>query len=160
MSSPLPQNPDKMKRIFTGLPLRTADLILLILASQNIRAGKSKGPRGIDILTASDQAEEATSQVAAYFRENRSSSEPVSHSAAMPAGFSSAAVFMIMALLAVVHIKIEVTGPRWDYILAYGISGMYLFQGETFRAVTALFLHSDTAHLLGTWPVFFCLPDL
>ncbi len=138
-----------MKRIFTGLPLRTADLILLILASQNIRAGKSKGPRGIDILTASDQAEEATSQVAAYFRENRSSSEPVSHSAAMPAGFSSAAVFMIMALLAVVHIKIEVTGPRWDYILAYGISGMYLFQGETFRAVTALFLHSDTAHLLG-----------
>ncbi len=57
-----------MKRIFTGLPLRTADLILLILASQNIRAGNQRS-RGIDILTASDQAEEATSQVAAYFRE-------------------------------------------------------------------------------------------
>ena len=149
MTSPLSQNPDKMKCIFTGVPQRTADLILLIMASQKIRAGKSKGSRGIDILIASDQADEAISQVAAYFRENPSVSEPVSASAAMPAGFLSATVFMIMGLLAAVHFGIEMTGARWDFILAYGVSGMYLSQGETFRAITALFLHSDTAHLLG-----------
>ena len=138
-----------MKRIFTGMTSRTADLILLVLASQNIRARKSTGPRGVDILTASDQADEATSQVAAYFRENRSGSEPVSPSAAMPAGFVSPTIFVIMGLLAVIHMGIEMTGSRWEYILAYGASGMYIFQGETFRAVTALFLHSDTSHLLG-----------
>ncbi len=149
MSSPLPQNPDKMKRIFTGMTSRDADLILLILASQNIRAGKSKGLRGIDILTASDQTDEAVSQVAAYFRENPPISEPISPSAAMPAGFLSVTVFMIMGLLTAVHFGIERTGARWDFILAYGVSGMYLSQGETFRAVTALLLHSDTAHLLG-----------
>ena len=149
MTSPLSQNPDKMKPIFTGVPRRTADLILLILASQKIRAGKSKGPRGIDILIASGQADEAISQVAAYFRENPSVSEPVSPSGAMPAGFLSATVVMIMGLLTAVHFGIEMTGARWDFILAYGVSGMYIFQGDTFRAVTALFLHSDTAHLLG-----------
>lgn len=138
-----------MKRIFTGMTSRDADLILLILASQNIHAGKSKGLRGIDILTASDQTDVAVSQVAAYFRENPSISEPISPSAAMPAGFLSVTVFMIMGLLTAVHFGIERTGARWDFILAYGVSGMYLSQGETFRAVTALFLHSDTAHLLG-----------
>lgn len=149
MTSPLSQNPDKMKPIFRRVPPGTADLILLILASQKIRAGKSKAPRGIDILTASDQADEAVSQVAAYFRENPSVSGPVSASVAMPAGFVSVTVFMIMGLVAAVHLGIEAAGARWDFILAYGVSGMYLFQGETFRAVTALFLHSDTSHLLG-----------
>lgn len=133
----------------------TADLILLILASQNIRAKKSTGSHGIDILTFSEQADEATSQVAAYFKENRSDSEPVSSAAAMPAGFVSPTVFVIMGLLAVIHLGIEITGTRWEYILAYGSSGMYIFQGETFRAVTALFLHSDTAHLLGNLAGFF-----
>lgn len=144
-----------MKRIFTGMTSGTADLILLILASQNIRAKKSTGSHGIDILTFSEQADEATSQVAAYFKENRSDSEPVSSAAAMPAGFVSPTVFVIMGLLAVIHLGIEITGTRWEYILAYGSSGMYIFQGETFRAVTALFLHSDTAHLLGNLAGFF-----
>lgn len=158
MSLPLPQNPDKMKRIFTGMTSRNADLILLILASQNIRARKSTGSRGIDISTFSDQADEATSQVAAYFRENRSGFEPVSSAAAIPAGFVSPGIFIIMGLLAVIHMGIEMTGTRWDYILAYGSSGMYIFQGDTYRAVTALFLHSDTAHLLGNLAGIFYLP--
>lgn len=149
MTSPLSQNRDKMKRIFKGVPPRTADLILLILVSQKIPAKKATGLRGIDILVASDQTDAAVSQVAAYFRENPCVSEPVSPSAALPAGFVSVTIFMIMGLMTAVHLGIERTGNRWDYILDYGVSGMYLFQGETFRAITALFLHSDTAHLLG-----------
>lgn len=149
MSSPLPQNPDKMKRIFTGMTSRNADLILLILASQNIYARKSTGAHGIDISTFSDQADEAAFQVAAYFRENRSGSEPASSAAAIPAGFVSPGIFIIMGLQAVIHLGIEWIDTRWSYILAYGASGMYIFQGDTYRAVTALFLHSDTGHLLG-----------
>ena len=138
-----------MKRIFFGMTSRNADLILLILASQNIRARKTMGTSGIDISTFSNQADEATAQVAAYFKENRSDPGPAASLSGMPAGFVSFTVFMIMGLLAVIHLGIEVTGTRWEHILAYGASGMYIFQGDTFRAVTALFLHSDTAHLLG-----------
>ncbi|MEX1299338.1 MAG: rhomboid family intramembrane serine protease [Desulfotignum sp.] len=138
-----------MKRIFAGLTSRSADLILLILASQNIRARKTRGTGGIDISTFPDQADNATAQVAAYFKENRFDPGPVSSLTEMPAGFTSLTVFIIMGLLAAIHIGIEVTGTRWEHILAYGSSGMYISQGDTFRAVTALFLHSDTSHLLG-----------
>ncbi len=138
-----------MKRIFVGMTSRTADLILLILASQNIFAQKSTGPRGIEIRVFPDQAAKATHHVAAYFRENQTDPDPVFPPASTPAGFMSPAVFVIMGLLALIHIAIEMTGTRWEHILTYGSSGMYIFQGETFRAVTALLLHSDTAHLLG-----------
>jgi rhomboid protease GluP len=143
----LPQNPDKMKRIFAGRSSQAADLILLILASQNIFAKKSHGPRGFDILTYHDQAARAKSHVAAYVKENQTASEYLP--APGSSGFASPAVFVIMGLLTAIHVGIEMTGTRWDHILAYGASAMYILQGETFRAVTALFLHSDEAHLLG-----------
>ncbi len=34
-------------------------------------------------------------------------------------------------------------------ILKYGASALYILQGETYRAITALFLHSDIQHLVG-----------
>jgi rhomboid protease GluP len=145
----LPQNPDKMKRIFAGRSSQAADLILLILASQNIFAKKSHGPRGFDILTYHDQAARAKSHVAAYVRENPPVSEHLTAPAPGSSGFTTPAVFVIMGLLTAIHIGIEMTGTRWDHIVAYGASAMYILQGETFRAVTALFLHSDAAHLLG-----------
>jgi rhomboid protease GluP len=145
----LPQNRDKMKRIFAGQSSRAADLILLILASQNIYAQKSNGPRGIDILTYPEQAGKAKSHVAAYVRENPPAPDHLTGPAPASLGFTTPAVFVIMGLLTAIHIWIEMTGTRWDHILAYGASAMYILQGETFRAVTALFLHSDGAHLLG-----------
>ncbi|MCF8092896.1 MAG: rhomboid family intramembrane serine protease [Desulfotignum sp.] len=138
-----------MKRIFAGRSAASADLILLILASQNISAHKSFSARGIDILTSPEQAAAARSHVAAYFRENHSGKTQPSALPAGPSGFATPAAFVIMGLLAAIHMGIDMTGTRWDHILAYGASSMFICQGETFRAVTALFLHSDTAHLLG-----------
>lgn len=149
MHTHVPQNQDKLKRIFAGRSGESADLILLILASQNIFARKSFGTRGIDILTSPEQAAEARFHVAAYFRENRTSRNLLPALPAGPSGFATPAAFVIMGLLAAIHMGIDMSGTRWDHILAYGASSMFIRQGETFRAVTALFLHSDTAHLLG-----------
>jgi rhomboid protease GluP len=149
MYMPLPQNQDKMKRIFAGRSSETADLILLILASQNIAAQKRPGPEGIDILTSVAQAAAAKSQISAYFKENQTGEKPLPALPVGASGFTTPAVFVIMGLLTAIHIGIDITNTRWDHILAYGASAMYILQGETFRAITALFLHSDTAHLLG-----------
>ncbi|HKL00316.1 MAG TPA: rhomboid family intramembrane serine protease, partial [Desulfotignum sp.] len=138
-----------MKRIFAGRSAASADLILLILASQNIAAQKHYTSRGVDILTTPEQAAAARSHVAAYFRENRTTRNPLPALPAGPSGFTTPAAFVIMGLLTAIHMGIEMTGTRWDHILAYGASSMFIRQGETFRAITALFLHSDTAHLLG-----------
>ncbi len=138
-----------MKCIFAGRSPQAADLILLILASQNIYARKSHGPKGIDILTYSEQSATAKSHVAAYVKENPPAPEPLPALTSGSSGFTAPAVFVIMGLLTLIHVAIEMTGTRWDHILAYGASAMYILQGETFRAVTALFLHSDAAHLLG-----------
>jgi rhomboid protease GluP len=145
----LPQKTDKMNRIFEGVSSRSADLILLILASQNIAAQKSCGPRGTDILTFPEQAAAAKAHVAAYFKENRAAADPLPALPTGPSGFTTPAAFVIMALLTAIHAGIALTGTRWEIILAYGASAMFILQGETFRAVTALFLHSDTSHLLG-----------
>jgi rhomboid protease GluP len=149
MYMPLPQNRDKMKRIFVGRSNETADLILLILASQNIAAQKRKAPGGIDILTSVEHAAAAQSQVTAYFKENQTSEKPLPALPVGPSGFTTPTAFVIMGLLTAIHIGIDIGSSRWDHILAYGASAMYILQGETFRAITALFLHSDTAHLLG-----------
>ena len=149
MHTHVPQNQEKLKRIFAGRSAASADLILLILASQNISAHKSFSPRGIDIFTSPEQAASARSHVAAYLRENRPSPSPLTALPAGPSGFAAPAAFVIMGLLAAIHLGIDIAGNRWDQILAYGASSMFIRQGETFRAVTALFLHSDTAHLLG-----------
>ena len=34
-------------------------------------------------------------------------------------------------------------------VLKYGASALFILQGETYRAITALFLHADAQHLLG-----------
>ncbi|MFN2359228.1 MAG: rhomboid family intramembrane serine protease, partial [Desulfotignum sp.] len=138
-----------MKRIFAGRSSETADLILLILASQNIAAQKRPGPEGIDIMTSVEQAAAAKLQVAAYFKENQAGEKPLPALPVGTSGFTTPAAFVIMGVLTAIHIGINMSGTRWEHILAYGASAMYIHQGETFRVITALFLHSDTAHLLG-----------
>ena len=93
MHTHVPQNQEKLKRIFAGRSAASADLILLILASQNISARKSFSPRGIDIFTFPEQAAAARSHVAAYFRENRSGSPPLTALTAGPSGFAAPAAF-------------------------------------------------------------------
>jgi rhomboid protease GluP len=139
----------ELEKIHTSLTGKKANLILLILASQNIDAHTRQHHDQFDILVTADKADKALAAIDAYHRENkflrlRQQLQQVSLSS-----FSSIPTFIIMALLCIIHFIGQYYNIHEQMVLHYGSSALYIFQGETFRAVTALFLHADLQHLLG-----------
>jgi rhomboid protease GluP len=145
-----------MERIFKNLPRKKADLILLILASQGIiaRLEKQLPPHGsnqalqFDILVPGEHRERACKNVDQYFRENKFFGLPKKIQEFEISSFNAPAAYVIMALLFAVHL-LCLWGIHREIVLKWGASSLYISQGETFRAITALFLHSDGQHLLG-----------
>ncbi len=142
-----------MESIFTGSihnknSRKQADLILVVLASQSVRAVIDTGPDGLyDILVPDDDVFNAQQQLNQYARENKAVPRPVPH---VPTGiFFSPATLALAFFLAAIHYIITTRGLHKQAILDFGSSSYYLSQGQSFRAVTALFLHSNTEHLIG-----------
>ena len=157
----------KMESIFTDLPGKKADLILLILASQGIEAQginsrvmKSRigekqnkpelfpGDR-FDILVYPEKRKAAVESVDQYFRENKSFRLLAKLQEFEISSFISPVAFIIMGLLLFIHLLCLRFNIQREMILKFGASALFIGQGETFRAVTALFLHSNGQHLLG-----------
>lgn len=143
----------KMKSIFTGSihnenSRKQADLILVLLASQSVRAVIDTGPDGsCNILVPDDDVFKARQQLKKYARENKAVPGPPPH---VPAQiFFSPTALALAFFLAAIHYILITRGLHKQAILNFGASSYYLSQGQSFRAVTALFLHSDTEHLLG-----------
>lgn len=137
-------------RVFrAGITAEKADLDILILASQGIDTRTVNTGNLFDILVRPPQLEKARQAVRAYERENeKPACQPLPE--ALPlSSFKSMTAFSIMGLLTVIHILCHICQVREQAILTYGASALYILQGETYRAVTALFLHADTRHLLG-----------
>ena len=147
----------EMERIFKNLPQKKADLILLILASQNIGArvekkltpGESGQVRQFDILVFREQTADAVKSVDQYFRENKFFGLPKRIQEVEISSFNTPAAYVIMGLLLAIHLICLKLGIHREMILQFGASSLYIGQGETFRAITALFLHSDGQHILG-----------
>ncbi len=147
----------EMERIFKNLPQKKADLILLILASQNIGArvekkltpGESGQVRQFDILVFREQTADAVKSVDQYFRENKFFGLPKRIQEVEISSFNTPAAYVIMGLLLAIHLICLKLGIHREMILKFGASSLYIGQGETFRAITALFLHSDGQHILG-----------
>nr|WP_319395470.1 rhomboid family intramembrane serine protease [uncultured Desulfobacter sp.] len=142
-----------MKSIFTGSihnknSRKQADLIMVVLASQSVRAVIDTAPDGsCDIYVSDDDVFKARQQLERYRMENKDIPHPVSH---VPSGFFfSPAALALAFFLAAIHYFIATRGLHKQAILNFGSSSYYLGQGQNFRAVTALFLHSDTDHLIG-----------
>jgi len=151
------REPMEMERIFKNLPQKKADLILLILASQNIdtrvekQPDPSKSGRALqfDILVSREQAAGAIKSVEQYFRENKFFGIPKKIQAFEISSFNTPAAYTIMVLLVAVHLTCLKLNLHREMIFKFGASSLYIGQGETYRAITALFLHSDGQHLLG-----------
>lgn len=142
-----------MKSIFTGSihnknSRKQADLILVVLASQSVRAVIDTSSDGsCNILVPDDDVFKARQQLKKYAGENKAAPRPVSH---VPARiFFSPATLALSFFLAAIHYIITTRGLHKQAILDFGSSSYYLSQGQNFRAVTALFLHSNTEHLIG-----------
>ncbi|HKL82633.1 MAG TPA: rhomboid family intramembrane serine protease [Desulfobacter sp.] len=142
-----------MESIFTGSAYnknsrKQADLILMILASQSVSAVIDTGPDGsYNILVPNEDVFKARQQLKKYARENKTDPRPASQ---LPTRiFFSPQALALTFFLAAIHYIITTRGLHRQAIMDFGSSSYYLSQGQSFRAVTALFLHSDTEHLIG-----------
>lgn len=135
--------------IYFKVSAKKANLILLILASQNINAQTQKNEGYFDILVAESQAEAALSAVHTYDMENRFSRIRHQIQSIPVSSFFSPAAFVIMGILCAIHAAGIYYGTQEMLILKYGASALYILQGENYRAVTALFFHADVQHVLG-----------
>jgi membrane associated rhomboid family serine protease len=57
--------------------------------------------------------------------------------------------YTLMLLLMAIHMVCIRLNIHDRIIYQYGASALFILQGETYRAITALFLHADARHLLG-----------
>ena len=139
----------ELKKIFTNLPAKDADLIILILTSQNIETKIKRQNSLFDILINTRDEKKAFLMVEAYQKENRFFRLRQQLQAFPISSFKSYTAFCIMGLLSLIHAVCIYYNIHETMILKYGASALYILQGETYRAITALFLHSDVRHLLG-----------
>lgn len=145
-----------MKCIFKGRDRKRTDIILLVLASQSITATLEKLPDGNwGILVQEIDTDSARQHIQKYDLENRSVNKKIQK--LQPSTFSAPAILCLIALLGLIHLLTIKTGYHNRAIFQFGASPYFLEQGETFRAVTALFLHSDIRHLLGNMAGFIVL---
>jgi membrane associated rhomboid family serine protease len=141
-------NPD-MEKLFTHLSGKKADLIILILASQNIKNHVEQENRLFNILVNKSDMETARIMVEAYYRENKFFRIKQTLQEIPISSFKSYPAFCIMGLLWIIHAACLHYHIHQAMILKYGASALFILQGETYRAITALFLHSDARHLVG-----------
>ena len=143
----------KMQSIYTcnihnKEKMRQANLILVILASQSVKAVIHTDASGTFTIQVEDiDIRTAENQLRQYQKENVI--VPKASAQAPTLIFFSPPAIAVALFLAGLHYFITTHGLHRQAVLEFGSSSYYLHQGQSFRAVTALFLHSNTEHLLG-----------
>ncbi|NOX34765.1 MAG: rhomboid family intramembrane serine protease [Deltaproteobacteria bacterium] len=138
-----------LKKLYTGLPAKKADLIILILSSQKIKTRIERQNHLFDVLVNHDDKKKAFSAVETYYKENRFFRLKQQFDEIPMLSFKSYPAFFIMGIFWFVHGFCLYYHIHEDMIQKYGASALFILQGETYRAITALFLHSDARHLVG-----------
>jgi len=138
-----------LEKLFAGLSGKKTDLIILILTSQNIETRVERNNKLFDILVDHADMEKALSIVETYYKENKFFRLKQQLQEIPISSFKSYTAFSIMGLLWLIHAFCLQYHIHEHMILKYGASALFILQGETYRAVTALLLHSDARHLAG-----------
>lgn len=138
-----------LKKLCVALPEKKANLIILILCSQQIEHVVEKEHRSFTILVDEKDMKKAIQTIETYFKENRFFRLKQQLQEFPLSSFKSITAFSIMGLLLIIHVVCLKYQIHEIMILKYGASALFILQGETYRAVTALFLHSDARHLAG-----------
>ncbi|MBU8912179.1 MAG: rhomboid family intramembrane serine protease [Desulfobacterales bacterium] len=140
---------ENLEKLFAGLSSKKTDLIILILTSQNIETRVERKNKSFDILVNHADMEKALWIVETYYKENKFFRLKQQLQEIPISSFKSYTAFSIMGLLWLIHALCLQYHIHEDMILKYGASALFILQGETYRAVTALLLHSDARHLAG-----------
>jgi membrane associated rhomboid family serine protease len=120
----------------------------LVLRSQQINHGLSAGPDGYFVTVVEPDVARSVAALRAYEDENKDFRPAPRVVERLPFERSFVAPFVAIAM----SIFFLVTGPvalRSAWFGAGTADAYRIFHGEPWRAVTALTLHADTAHVLG-----------
>lgn len=128
---------------------RAAEQLALVLAAAGIASRLADDPAGPRLLVAAEDGARARAELAAYEAENQTPPPRPSSTAAgrPPGGRRGWLPFVLVLLLA--------RGAQWrrpfgiDWTAAGAADAAAIRAGDWWRAVTALTLHADEAHLLG-----------
>jgi rhomboid protease GluP len=137
-----------MQRLFAHLSSESAKTYGLVLAATGIphKIGRSKQKFHIDVSLQNRTA--ACNAIARYLEENKNpvSTEPIL--IGMPGQKSFSALFVALVPV-VIHWAIMPGFEKQVFIQSFGSNAQQVLAGDLFRCVTALFLHTGPAHLLG-----------
>ena len=144
--------------LYSSLPQKRADLLILILASQNIPVQAIRNAHRFDLYVHKKDRSNAMDSIQQYDAENRlfrMRPPPIP-----PSFFLNRTTFIIMLIMCLVHGAGLFSGLHDQLVLKFGASSLFIRQGQTYRAITALFLHTDVRHLAGNLAglVFFAGP--
>lgn len=136
-----------MVPLFAHLSAERAHTYSLVLASAGIAHSRGRRNHRWAITVAQRDRSAAQRAVSLYLIEN-----PIrphhTETPSMPHSPSWSAVYAAL-LLAVVHIAIDGTGQQRIFYTTFGADARLILDGQLYRCVTALLLHSDWAHLIG-----------
>ncbi|HMA67034.1 MAG TPA: rhomboid family intramembrane serine protease [Desulfosalsimonadaceae bacterium] len=139
-----------MLQLFANLSAEQANICSLVLASAGIACRIRRDPHGWAVWVQQERYEEAYQAMAAYFRENRNELdwEMPEKKRSFQQGRFVESLFAAVFLMAF-HISFQYTGVHDAIVRRFGASAEAIWQGEFYRAVTALMIHADAVHLAG-----------
>lgn len=125
------------------------DLYILVLTALNIPHDVKAVGNGFLILIDEKNMEQACCHIMTYFKENPDEGSGEEKATTRPLHPGKEKTGLLIALLILgIHLFSEWPGDRDSLIDMYAASSRHILNGEVYRALTALFFHDGTPHLL------------
>jgi membrane associated rhomboid family serine protease len=138
-----------MYPLFENLTQKQADICALVLSASGVPYRIVKNGRRWDIRVAAVDYDRARAAMEQYFAENRSFRQEIDAAPIRIGQNTIVSCVVVCFVLLAVHWQVPHPVESREMVNRFGASAVKIFDGEYFRAVTALMLHADDAHLLG-----------
>ena len=140
----------KMIQLFANLTSEQANICSLVLSSAGIACRIRKDPYGWAVWVKAEEYDAAHRAMRAYFYENRQRAPAQDPSENRPRYDNRFIEALFAAVFVMVwHLAFGAAGAHEMVIRKFGADAANILNGEVYRAVTALMIHSDAAHLAG-----------
>ncbi len=136
-----------MVPLFAHLSAERAQTYSLVLASAGILHVTHRRDGRYAITVAQPDRGPSQRTISLYLKENPIGADQAD-TLSPPHPRSWSAIYAAL-LLAAVHIAVDATRQQEIFIAAFGADAGLILNGQAYRTITALLLHSDWAHLLG-----------
>ncbi|MBS3758043.1 MAG: rhomboid family intramembrane serine protease [Desulfobacterales bacterium] len=139
-----------MIQLFANLSAEQTDICSLVLSSAGIVHRVRKDPDGWAVWVEAHDYDAAYQAMMNYFNEN-SRDEWTDTTEAPRPQYDSRFIEALFAavFLMVWHLAFDIAGAHEAVVQRFGAAAGEILNGELYRAVTALMIHADAAHLVG-----------